>query len=286
MTRIPVAETIRFAYSFAFGQIGAIIGLVWLPLLIAALLQFLPYAIGTAYPSGTSDAAGAAGAALLNLAFAMAALALYAMNCVSVTRQALGLRQGAASVHFSLGRPEWRMFAAVVICGLIVVSALMFCILIGTIPARLPGAAGVLGLAALLAGVCGVIWFTVRLVFFVPPIVVAEDRIDLPRAWLLSRGNFWRILAIVLAATVPFLLLQSLVLLIIVGPAFLAPLPANTAAAAVAFTQRLALFDRHMPTVIGLALVFTPFNLGLTLGSSAFAYRALVPARSPVRNSA
>jgi len=82
MTRISVAETIRFAYTFAFGQIGAIIGLVWLPLLIAALLQFLPYAIGTAYPPDASNAAGATGAALLNLAFVAATLVLYAMNCV------------------------------------------------------------------------------------------------------------------------------------------------------------------------------------------------------------
>ena len=286
MTRISVAETIRFAYAFAFGQIGAIIGLVWLPLLIAALLQFLPYAIGTAYPPDASDAAGATGAALLNLAFVAATLVLYAMNCVSVTRQALGLRQGAATVHFSLGRPEWRMFAAIVICGLITVSVLMFCLLVATIPARFAGASGLLTAVAALAGLCAAVWVTLRLVFFVPPVVVAEERIDLPRAWMLSRQNFWRILAIVLAATVPFLLIQGVVFLILLGPGFVAPLPTNTAAAAITLTQRLALFDRHMPTVIGFALVLAPFNLGLTLGASAFAYRALVPARPSVRSPA
>src|SRR5580693_989726 len=123
MTKLPVADAIRFAYGFAFGQIGAIIGLVWLPLVILAVIQFLPYAIGTAYPPGGADPAEAAGNAVLNLVFSAAALLLYAMNCVSVTRQALGLRQGAASLHFALGRPEWRMFAAIVICGLLLISA-------------------------------------------------------------------------------------------------------------------------------------------------------------------
>ncbi|HEY2444780.1 MAG TPA: hypothetical protein VGI20_03480 [Rhizomicrobium sp.] len=285
MNRIPVAETIRFAYSFAFGQIGAIIGLVWLPLLIAALLQFLPYAIGTAYPPDATNAAQSTESALLNLMFAMGSLVLYAMNCVSVTRQALGLRQGAASIHFSLARPEGRMFAAIVICGLIVVSAVLLCLLVGTISDRLTGASAILVSVAILAGLCAIVWFTLRLVFFVPSVVVAEERVDLARAWTLSRQNFWRILAVVLAATVPILLLQGAALLVVLGPAFVAPLPANTAAATVAFTQRLAMLDRHMPTVIGLTLVLTPFNLGLTLGASAFAYRSLVPAKPSIRSS-
>jgi hypothetical protein len=38
-----------------------------------------------------------------------------------------------------------------------------------------------------------------------------------------------------------------------------------------------------MPAIIGLALVLTPFNLGLTLGASSAAYRKLVPARSNSR---
>src|SRR5438477_10443665 len=133
MTRLPVADTIRFAYTFAFGQIGAIIGLVWLPLIIVAFLQFLPYALGTAYTAATGNTGEATGATFINLAFSTAALVLYGMNFVSVTRQALGIRQGAASVHFSLGWPEWRMFVAIVISGLILTAAMGVYLIVGSL---------------------------------------------------------------------------------------------------------------------------------------------------------
>ena len=47
MNKINVWNAIRFAYAFTFGDIGTIIGLIWLPTLLIAVLQFLPYALGT-----------------------------------------------------------------------------------------------------------------------------------------------------------------------------------------------------------------------------------------------
>jgi len=40
MNKIPVGETIRFAYAFTFGEIGTIIGLIWIPTLINAVATF------------------------------------------------------------------------------------------------------------------------------------------------------------------------------------------------------------------------------------------------------
>ncbi|MEJ0044147.1 MAG: hypothetical protein WDM81_18895 [Rhizomicrobium sp.] len=40
MNKIPVGETIRFAYAFTFGEIGTVIGLVWIPLVINAVGAF------------------------------------------------------------------------------------------------------------------------------------------------------------------------------------------------------------------------------------------------------
>src|SRR5215472_9111988 len=98
MNKLPVRQTIRFAYAFAFGEIGTIIGLVWLPTVLIAILQFLPYALGMQAQGYDGRAAGVAG--LGNLAFFSLTLILYAVNAVSVTRQALELRKGAASVYF------------------------------------------------------------------------------------------------------------------------------------------------------------------------------------------
>jgi len=279
---IPVAETIRFAYAFAFGQIGAIIGLVWLPLMLMAFLQFLPYAIGTTYPASDTQSAAATGDALFNLVCSTGVVFLYAMNSVSVTRQALGLRQGAASFHFAFGWPEWRMFAAIVVCGLLLVAAAGTYVLLGSVfLLRLAGLwSGIVADAYTLIGFCLLVWFALRLVFLVAPVVVAEERFDLVRAFLLTGRNFWQIFAILLVVAVPLLILQCLALAFIVGPAFFAPLPSDAAAAAVAVQQRFALFDRHMPSVIGLTLILTPFNLGLVLGAASRAYRALVPAKT------
>lgn len=280
MPRISVVETIRHAYAFAFGQIGAIIGLVWLPLMIMAVLQFLPYAIGTAHPPVAGDRAATAGDQFVNFACSVGVLALYAMNAVSVTRQALGLTQGAASFHFALGWPEWRMFSAIVICGLLLVAAIGSYILIGS--AILPRLSGgvlpdVVADTYTLAGLCALVWFALRLVFLVAPVIVTEDRVDLVRAFMLTGRNFWRILGVVLAVTVPPLLVQCVALAFIAGPAFFAPLPSDAATAATELEQRFSLFDRHMPSVIGLTLILAPFNLGLVLGAAAHAYRALVP---------
>jgi hypothetical protein len=285
MTRISIAGAIRFAYGFAFEQIGAIIGLVWLPLVLVAILQFLPYAIGTAYPG--TDPGEDGRAAALNLAFSTAVLVLYAMNCVAVTRQALGQRQGSASVHFALGRPEWRMFAAIVIAGLILAASVGIYAMVGTALVAAARTVPLLALAAgiyVVAGLCAIAWLALRLIFLLPPIVVVEERVDFLRAWIVSRGNVWRFFLVVLAVTVPLLLVQFAAIIAIVGPSILAPLPDNSYAMAVALRGRIAMLDRHMATMIGLALVLAPFSLGLTLGAASFAYRALTgerPATEP-----
>lgn len=276
MTKLSVLGAIRFAYSFAFEQIGAIIGLVWLPLVFLAILQFLPYAIGTAYPGG--DPAREGGAAALNLAFFMAAFVLYAMNCVSVTRQALGLRQGAASIHFALGWPEWRMFAAIIICVLLLATAMGVYVKLGALLSTIAGKLPLLAIAAevyAILGLCAIVWLALRLFFLLPPIVVIEERVDFLRGWMLSRGNFWRIFAVMLAVTVPVILVQTAAIAAIAGPGIFASLPDNPNAMGASLQARIALIDRHMPSIIGLTLVLAPFSLGLALGASSYAYRVL-----------
>lgn len=288
MPKLSVAGAIRFAYLFVFEQIGAIIALVWLPLVIVAVLQFLPYAIGTAWPAGT--VAEQAGASVLNVAFSTAVLVLYAMNCVAVTRQALGQKTKAeGNLHFALGWPEWRMFVVIVIGGFVLVAMLALYALGGSALVGLVKANPPLAPAAAVYAVTGlfvVAFVLLRLIFLLPPIVVAEERLDILRAWLLSRRNFWRILAVVLAVGLPILLVECAAIAAIVGPSLFAPLPADGVAADLALRARIAMFDQHMPAMIGLALVVAPFSLGLTLGASVFAYRALAPAKAAPERAA
>jgi hypothetical protein len=53
----------------------------------------------------------------------------------------------------------------------------------------------------------------------------------------------------------------------------------------VALQARVAMVDRHMATMIGLALVLAPFSFGLTLGASSYSYRALAGERPANRPS-
>lgn len=280
MNKIPVWSAIRFAYAFTFGDIGTIIGLIWFPTLLIGILQFLPYALGS--DSSDSDKAGGGAAALLSVACFAGGMLLYAVNAVSVVRQGLGLRKGGASFHFSVGLPEWRVLGANAICALIIGTLTLFYLsgfrlfaAFAAVPTLAGGAAFV---AYALGGAAALVYVGVRLAFLIVPLVVSEERIDLLRSWTLGHGNFWRILIVALAVTVPLFVAQMVATVGICGPQLLAPLPATEEAMTTALKAKMLLLDRHMPELIGLFLILAPFNFGLTLGAEAAVYRALAPA--------
>lgn len=284
MNKLPVGKTITYAYTFTFTQLGTIIGLCWFPLVLVAVLQFLPYAFGgdpSAPPANLTEE-GRMG--LERFATQLLLMLLYSIMYVPVIRQALGLRQGGALFHFTLGPPEFRLFGALVLFVLVLMAMAVGIGLLGLVSAGADAAAGknaalALVLAILIfAAVLGFIYAVIRLAFVLVPITVAEDHVSLTRGWLLTRGNFWRIFVILLAVMVPVYLIHLAGLTAIVGPALFAPLPPDTTAAQHAIVQRFALIGQHMPEYIGLNLILAPFNIGLALGASAFGYRALVPA--------
>ena len=281
MNKIPVWNTIRFAYAFAFGHIGAIIGLIWLPTLLIAVLQFLPYALGTQSPPQDQNAATTA--SFVNLLCVAGSLILYAMNAVSVSRFALGLRQGGAGFHFSLGRSEWRVLGAYLACAFIMGALLLAYFSVFLFASSWVASAGAplqIGLVVFgILGACALVYVGLRLVFLVVPVTVAEEKFDLPRGWSLANGNVWRILGVVIAVSVPLFLLQVGATVVIGGPKLLVPLPDGQQAMIAALNARMALLDARMPDLIGLSLILAPFNFGLTLGAAAAGYRALVPRR-------
>lgn len=280
MHKIPVFKTIRFAYVFTFGDIGTIIGLVWLPTLLIGVLQFLPYALGT-QSSDESAAAGSA-AALLNFVFFFASLVLYAVNSVAVTQLALGKRpEGGASFHISLGRPEWRVLGANLFCAVLLGGLLMMYFLGLSFAASatrsgmsIPLAIGLIAYAV--AGICLLLYVGVRLMPLLAPAIVAEDKLDLTRGWRLMAGNILRMLGVLLGVAVPLLVVEAAVTLLIGGPGLIAALPSDPNAMVAAVNARMAALNNHMPELIGQFLILAPFSLGLTMGAETAAYRALV----------
>src|ERR1700749_1645313 len=112
MNRIPVGETTRFAYRFTLGELGTIIGLIWVPTLATAILRFLPYLLGDNAPPPDINPSAAGAIALRGLLLALVGILLKACADVPVTRQALGLRTGPAWIHFAIGRTELRLWGA------------------------------------------------------------------------------------------------------------------------------------------------------------------------------
>src|SRR5271156_2240445 len=111
MNKLPVGQTITDAYGFTFTQLGTIIGLIWFPMVVSTLLNFLPQ-LADGYAAG---AAASGAGPVESLAVLLLTLLLSAIMYVAVARQALGLRQGPAVFHFALGQPEFRVYGALLV---------------------------------------------------------------------------------------------------------------------------------------------------------------------------
>ena len=292
MNTIPVGKTIAFAYQFTLENLGAIIGLIWLPTVAITVGGFFAdttysAAVNAALQEGPSEAAGQAVISLL--AWYLLSLMLSAMATTAVTRQALGLRKGPAFISFSLGLPEFRVFGAIVL--LIVVLLLItqpFRYMVSALAAAGgPGAAAFQGLASLLAlGSLGFIFFVmVRLSFLMCPATIAENAVGLARSWVLTRGNFWRIVGVGSCTLGPIFLIFGVGEYVILGPEFFF-MGMNTTLTAAEQTKTAVeqqhIMIQHLPMLLGLSLLIAPFYFGLMLAPAAYAYRALTEAKPAV----
>jgi hypothetical protein len=225
---------------------------------------------------------------LLMLYFAVAFL-LTAMMAVAVTSQALGLRKGPALAHFSLGSAEMRVFGGFFgLYLLLIVFVLAFAIVIGLaalaggVAAKTnAGAAGPAGLVAValgVAGVCALIYVFVRLSFLFIPSAIVDGEFGLMRSWELTKGNFWRILAVGLAVLVPLFVVQGTAEYLILGPGYFASMMAmahDSANAARYSVEQAQIVQGRLPLLLGMGLILAPLMQGLLFSPAAFAYRVL-----------
>src|SRR5215469_1268161 len=272
MTKIPVLDTIRAAYRFTFTHLGAIIGLIWLPMILATVIGFF---VLQRFYSAMADALASnnptlAGPAILGvISFLLVALLLFAMMSVPVIQLALGSRKSGALAHFAFGMAEWRLFrSSLGMVGFLFSLLLIVSMVMGT--AFDPSA--ISANVVLLAAFAVVIFFGLRFGFLLPVVAVEESGPVLPRSWILSNGNFWRILAVFLAVALPVRLVMLAAEVVLEGPRILAPqFPTSTAMVAV----QLHAENQYMPITAGILFLIAPVLLGLTLGASAHAFQAL-----------
>jgi hypothetical protein len=218
-----------------------------------------------------------------------------AVMSVGITKEALGLRERPRFVYLSVGAAELRVLGGYILLGVGLVVLAILAIIMGIVVGIVAGAStgttatdprAMSHVAAIVMPlvVIGVflpmIYFWIRLSSYLTAVSVVEHRFGLWRNWELSRGNFWRLLAIVMAIWIPLLALQFIAMGLTMGPVFL-----KMFAAASAGPEALRAANREMLATVmsnfkyGL-LIFVPFApivYGLIIAPGAFAYRALVP---------
>jgi len=187
----------------------------------------------------------------------------------------------------------------VMVIGLAIVMAIAgvivgFAVKAGGTELSKVGIAGLVGLF-LLFFYAVMIYVTVRLTVFIPPVVVAEGDVNLARGWQLTKGNFWRIFAVGLGIFLPLMIIILALLLVVYGSLFaqyFSTLMAdvNTHAGPDAVQKSAADFQMKMAAAALVAFPYTAvfgllssvFVYGLSYGASVFAYRAVTETPQPM----
>jgi hypothetical protein len=216
--KIPFETTIATSYRFAFRNILSIFGIGWAPALAlfavsAGLVMMLFPGIRDLIAQGdkvdaTQLAAFLPQAGLAILVWILVFLLATAMINAGVIRKALGILPGPVYFYFPLDSQVWRIVGAFLILWalswgvIIVVGAAIAAIAIFVSHYSQPGAGVLTGILVTIA-MLAAYYALVRVQFFLPVIVVAENHISLARSWALGRENFWRILGITLIMVLP-----------------------------------------------------------------------------------
>jgi hypothetical protein len=290
MAKIPVGKTIADAYGFLFHHIGPILGVTLIPAVLYGGMDYANHSFAEAHRAQVQagDMAAIGQYLLIFLLSLLVILFASSVAAVGITQEALGLRGPTGVVSFRFGRAEWRMFLAntryflgsVILLGLaLIVSAVAFTLAGVTLAPNTPppvNAASVLATAVSAAAFAYVFYSLLRMAFLLPATVVAEAKGGLRRSHELSRGNFWRLLVILLALIAPIILLAvagELVLLrAYIGAELFTPQTVGS------LTDRIdeAMQNRLLPWEVFVAVLFVLAS-GLLNSGSAYAYRALVP---------
>lgn len=320
MNKISIGETVGQAYKFAFGRYFAILGVIWLPLVLLAaialftIVPFLSVLMNTIPQAIQHRAAGGGPNPLLDpgslqalermrafsLLFNVAELAAIAIISVGIVKEAMGLRNGFRPVYVAWGLDELLVAGGyflvyIMLIVFVVAAAIAGAIIFGIGALAIHAAsgswiggaagAGVLIALAVAVACCALVFLTVRFMFFIVPVTVAEREFGVFRSWELSKGNFWRILATLFLTWVPmFVFLNAIwgaAFWYVAFPAIIGAIHSHNAeGVGAAMKTILANLKADWPWLLALYLVPLPFVYGLLWSPAAFAYRELKPAEA------
>ncbi len=296
MSKVPVGATIAHAYRFAFGGFIDIFLATWAAAVLQAALSILlmrqvgllMQAILAKDPSAVSQMGP------LLLLYPLAIFLVF-IQITAVMELAMGLLPGRRLFHFPFGKPVWRMIgaflfafvaiAALLICSFLAIMAMGFVLRLATGGLAPPTGKAITAIFVALSFVVvylAVIYTLVRLTFLIPPVTIANGRVDLVSGWKLARGNFWRIFLVLLAIFIPFVGVEYGAMIAAGGMPPLLP-KEFTPQGQQAFEQakiawQVGLFTKLYAAwyiTVPVIMVLTMLLLGLFSGAQAFAWRAL-----------
>jgi hypothetical protein len=238
MTKIPVGKTIAHAYKFTFQNFVPIICVMWPAWALMAVIMIFMRGdfVALTQASASHDFTQLQGHWGRLLLTYLVVFVLLFMQVTGLTRLSLGLPMPSRYYYFSLGKPVWRLIGAALLTVLAIAAvAIVYALAIfvlglaaGIILHGQTSGAGkaivaLLTVLALLIAYCGVIFMAARFFFLLAPVVVAEESINIARAWLLTNRNFWRIFLIILSIVIPFGVIEIAGLIALAGPMPLLP---------------------------------------------------------------
>jgi hypothetical protein len=304
MGQIPIGRTIAETLGFTFGRYFSVLGVVWLPILLLGVAYYytiMPFIEQIAMvaraaalhphqpPPQPNIASFNRMAPVLNLV----AILTMAWMQAGVTKTALGLRRTFPFAYIAFGMDELRLVAANLVIfalayGAIVAVALVVLAVAGIGAALASGGLMLAddqllmkswGIYALIGAIAVAaltfLYFQIRLTFFLAPITVVEKRFGLWRSWEMTRHTVWPIVAVILVIVLLFLAVEIALTAIVAVPVGMAIADAvKTGASADPLTVFKPL-KPFLPFVGLLFLLVMPLFIGLQVGPSAFAYRAL-----------
>jgi hypothetical protein len=223
--KIPFERTIAGAYRFAFANILSIIGIGWFPfLLFVALVSglvvlLIPMFSGLWIADANKFDVARLGAVMLPAGGALllailAWIVVAAMVNVGIMRKALGQHPAPVFFFFSLGSQVWRLIGSYLLVSLLawgVATLIVLAITAVSLALQKFAPQAQVPVTVLLSIAAGIwaIYALVRVQFFIPAVVVAENHIGITRSWNLGGGNFWRIVGISLIVTLPAAMASS-----------------------------------------------------------------------------
>jgi hypothetical protein len=299
MKKIPVGATIALAYCFAVSDFFKIFGIMWLPwaLMVAGGLA-LSYTTRTLTLPAPGSPVMMWRILMFLVPFYVVMAVFLFMQVAGVLELALGQKTGSPHYYFSLGKPVWRLVGGflllvvlVIACWLVAVIGGIVLTFIANLAAKavnFPGLTKLVMIPVAMAAFCTYVYAVVRLGLLWMPVIIAEEKISLRRAWMLGHGNFWCMFLILLAIIVPVIAIEFgfIFKFILQGMPFAPPnatpdqLAAAQAAVTAWTTARVAVFTRNWYVFYPLFVAFAALVYGLSCGAQSFAYRALTEADS------